>query len=419
MTPPSPEEVAKQARARMLRREEAMATFLKEFYKQGPGRPDAAGRALKVQVAALIRVSECVCVSPFQFVLPVPLCVCLQMYANDDTSTLAPPAWMEGPGLEACRQNSWQHPRLPVVQSLAPTPPVPVDLDPGSDGEKKEVGAAAEKAPGHYAYRNAVVKTLLRALLHRWDDRGRHVGWMDIKQYVKKIQDDLGHTVSLPTAYRYLKSEQKAFDSNSPEAITRRPNLIDLLTEAKDILGSGPCHREGDAAPEDGHHIGRPFTFLKEWYKKLREDCLPLKDITGFGVPTVRALAVDIYLAEMGDSTEEVWEPSDSWCLSFLKNHLGLTRRRVTGSMIPPSQRDVQERLHNSNIRRIAFLLAEGLDPKYIIGADEFGCHYFPQSKYKWEELGSKRILGDVGDDKRQYTGAVLVCRMLRCCAVL
>ena len=53
--------------------------------------------------------------------------------------------------------------------------------------------------------------------------------------------------------------------------------------------------------------------------------------------------------------------------------------------------------------------LDEGLKPKYVLGSDEFGMHLFPRSPWKWEKKGAEEVKSVLKEDKRQYTGDVVI----------
>ena len=52
--------------------------------------------------------------------------------------------------------------------------------------------------------------------------------------------------------------------------------------------------------------------------------------------------------------------------------------------------------------------IADGLDPKYIVGSDQFGMHLFPQASCMWVNTGDVEVKGSLAEDKRQYTGDIV-----------
>ena len=68
-----------------------------------------------------------------------------------------------------------------------------------------------------------------------------------------------------------------------------------------------------------------------------------------------------------------------------------------------------QDQLHKITLQRLAVRLQEGLKKKYVIGSDEFGMHLFPRSQWKWEKKGSAEVKSVLKEDKRQYTGDIVM----------
>ncbi len=46
---------------------------------------------------------------------------------------------------------------------------------------------------------------------------------------------------------------------------------------------------------------------------------------------------------------------------------------------------------------------------KYVLGSDEFGMHLFPTSQWKWEKKGAEEVKSVLKEDKRQYTGDLVM----------
>jgi hypothetical protein len=146
--------------------------------------------------------------------------------------------------------------------------------------------------------------------------------------------------------------------------------------------------------------------FHPSWYPELIKKCEPLLSLPGFGAHLVASWASEIYATNANVEVEQSWIPSDEWCNDFLKNQMGLVRRARTGSTATPEQREVQERIHLKNIKRLSILISEGMELKYIIASDEFGSHFFPQGRFMWAKKGSDQVGYDgIKDDKRSYTG--------------
>ena len=78
-----------------------------------------------------------------------------------------------------------------------------------------------------------------------------------------------------------------------------------------------------------------------------------------------------------------------------MREQLGLVPRALTGTVATPEQREVQERIHECNLNKIALLKSRGMPEKYITASDEFGCYYFPLGKIKWARKGSKTVTNE------------------------
>lgn len=84
------------------------------------------------------------------------------------------------------------------------------------------------------------------------------------------------------------------------------------------------------------------------------------------------------------------WRPSEEWARQFMKSQLRLSFKKVTTKYTDAADEEVMERIHNTNIEKIALLLAEGLDQTFITASDEFACFYFPQPDRVWAPQGEK-----------------------------
>lgn len=96
------------------------------------------------------------------------------------------------------------------------------------------------------------------------------------------------------------------------------------------------------------------------------------------------------------DEASARWMPSEDWCYWFMANKLDLVRRRVTGHQCNPEEQEVQRRIHEANLRKLALFLSRGGERRYIFGSDEFGLHLFPHYKYKWEKKGAEHVTSDL-----------------------
>jgi hypothetical protein len=63
-----------------------------------------------------------------------------------------------------------------------------------------------------------------------------------------------------------------------------------------------------------------------------------------------------------------------------MRVQMNLCLRKVFGAPLTPDTRDKQDKLHHITLQRLAVYIVDGLDPKYILGSDQFGMHMFPQA---------------------------------------
>ena len=148
-------------------------------------------------------------------------------------------------------------------------------------------------------------------------------------------------------------------------------------------------------------------------YPALKAHCGEMVNLTGFGPELVARFASDIYDGDLhieeGEAAD-VWVPSSRWCYWFMHVHLGLVPRRITShDTASPEQVALQTRLHAYNEDTIAIARHEGIPLWAILGSDEFGMHMFPYDRVKWEKKGALRVSSDLPEDKRQYTGDIVV----------
>ena len=93
------------------------------------------------------------------------------------------------------------------------------------------------------------------------------------------------------------------------------------------------------------------------------------------------------------------WRPQVDWCRWFMRKHLNLVPRRITGTMATPAQLEAQARIRKRNHQRLAILLDNGMDPHHLTASDEWGCHYFMIDKWRWEVRGSDSVCHFAGID--------------------
>jgi hypothetical protein len=265
-------------------------------------------------------------------------------------------------------------------------------LDPASERRLNDI--MENKGDGKHAYRNYRVRLVLRSWFHLWAKDGSHCGWRDVNDWQEQVDTFLGHRVPRATAYRYRKREMDLFARKpgvwtrlGEQAVTSKPDVVSLMAEidrdkekqaVKAAMGDGSA--EPDLAPNPR------IKFLSSWYAELEAAARELSSVVGFGPTIVQSLAADIYMAHMGLTEDQLdWMPSKRWVYWFMHQIMGLSVRRVTGHAVSEADLTRQNELHDLNLQALAIELSDvdgrPLDPKYIMGADEFGMHFFPHGK--------------------------------------
>lgn len=265
-----------------------------------------------------------------------------------------------------------------------------------------------------YGYTHPLIRILFKNLMHVWSREGKHLSWRTTKEYQLAVLQNLHHAISDTTAWRQLRDELRLWNLPAPDkysidgrqCLRERPKMVKVIMN--DLVQT---RREAQAMNSDTEpcfHQGRPFVFLEVWYQLLIETLEDVLDIPGFGPDMVAYYAANIYREKMAlDCDDGEWVPSTSWCTWFITKKMGLTPLRQNGAPITKEQAVKAEALHKVTQQKIAIARADGLEDKFIMGADEFGMHFFPQGPWRWAKKGSKNTGNLLKEDKRQYTGDV------------
>ena len=82
-----------------------------------------------------------------------------------------------------------------------------------------------------------------------------------------------------------------------------------------------------------------------------------------------------IYATHMNLDIDDpaIWVPSERWCFWFLSEIAGYVKRRVTQVVSSIEQIEVHKRVHEYNVRQIAYLISKGMKLKYLSGSDGKG----------------------------------------------
>jgi len=108
------------------------------------------------------------------------------------------------------------------------------------------------------------------------------------------------------------------------------------------------------------------------------------------------------------DDEGMMYTPSLEWAYWYMRVQMNLRLQKVCGAPVSPEARVKQDKLHNITLQRLAVRIADGLDPKYMIGFNQFGMHLFPQVAFVWTLKGDSEVKGALKEDKRQYTGDIV-----------
>jgi len=112
--------------------------------------------------------------------------------------------------------------------------------------------------------------------------------------------------------------------------------------------------------------------FSTEWYPELIAVIDDATQYKGFSVDVMAAHVALIYAEHMGLAVDDAstWIPSERWCFWFLSEIAGYVKRRITQVVTTIEQTEVHRRVHEYNVRQIAFLMSKGMKRKYISGSD-------------------------------------------------
>lgn len=298
--------------------------------------------------------------------------------------------------MKLCRDRGW-----PELHSEPPADGAETAADGAetADGAESAAQAAVRTGPKTYDGANPTFMLIMRAWMHRWKKDGSHLGFRTTQRLVNKVNDVFFHTIPYSNASRWLRHETSEYKAG--RGMRSKPNLADAIKTVR-------------ASPEDDESIivdePTQTIFKQHLIPKLICRCQDLISIDGFGPDIVTAFATQVYCEELGDAVDDAsWEPSLQWCYWFMRHHLNLARRRITSHCAAsPAQVELQRRLHELNVDKIAIARVEGLHDCFLLCSDEFGQKLGPCSSYKWVRRDDKETASDRKEDKRQYTADVV-----------
>lgn len=262
----------------------------------------------------------------------------------------------------------------------------------GADGTEASAVAASGggAVPGidhdteSHGYRIPEIRTMFKACMHVWASDGSHMAWRTYDQFCDEVRARFDHDPPpRSTAFRWIAREKSLFERDpavwtetGEQALYHAPDLIKLVADINRVQSAAAEH--STVLPAD-HSF-----FAAEWRSELVKIVTPHLDMPGFGVHVVAAAAQEVLMSKLNTSEAATWLPSEDWCYRFMKVDMGLVMRRITSAAVTPVDAARQDELHDINLQRIALALANGLEPKYLLAADEFGSHLFPQGEHEY-----------------------------------
>ena len=99
----------------------------------------------------------------------------------------------------------------------------------------------------------------------------------------------------------------------------------------------------------------RTFRILPAWYQDLKDRCLEVIKLPGFGGSMVACFAAQLYGEKMNLPDEEVmmYQPSEQWAWWFMRVQMHLSMWKVCGAPVSPEDRVKQDKLHNITLQRL------------------------------------------------------------------
>ncbi len=92
----------------------------------------------------------------------------------------------------------------------------------------------------------------------------------------------------------------------------------------------------------------RPFRILPAWYQELKDRCLEVIKLPGFGGSMVAWFAAQLYGEKMNLPNEEtmMYQQSEPWAWWFMRVQMHLSMRKVCGAPVSPQAMVKQDKLH-------------------------------------------------------------------------
>jgi hypothetical protein len=208
-------------------------------------------------------------------------------------------------------------------------------------------GHASSVEHRHYSFRNPIVKSILTAMMHRWDLAGNHVGFLPVKEWVHTVQHKLEYTIPMSSAYRQLKAEVAAYNARVTANALARTSTGSASGAGVACVGARGTGSVSSTNVVVEGHVKKPLNMVQHiialtqafatsegasagsnnqhrfplhLYDELKQRCLELKDVLGFGPHVVEGFATEIFCEDLGVPYEQAhFVPSSNWCRDFMK----------------------------------------------------------------------------------------------------
>ena len=218
------------------------------------------------------------------------------------------------------------------------------DVGEGTGGDGKQ--QAEEDEHRRHGYKDPSIQVLRRSYMHVWGKtKGEHIGWRNHKEWQAKCKDAEIPDAPEASFRRWKKKEMAAFDCEPTKdtaesaPIRHRDQVLRLLEQViRDREFAQKTIVQHEPELQSTHKgVTRPFRILPAWYQELKDRCLEVIKLPGFGASMVAYFAAQLYGEKMNlpDAETIMYKPSERWAFWF--NFLHLLNRSVTPPLPPDS----------------------------------------------------------------------------------
>jgi len=232
----------------------------------------------------------------------------------------------------------------------------------GEGGGGKEYTEEYEEK--RYGYKDAAIHVLCRSHMHVWGTQGQHIGWRNHKEWLQRCADADIPGAPETTFRRWKQKEKSTFedDKDTPDfvPVRHKSHVAGLLAQVhldREFAKSTVVEKAPSLQKTGG---GAPFQILPTWYDTLKERCLQVIKLPGFGGDMVACFAAQLHGEKMNLSDDEamMYTPSLEWAYWFMRVQMNLRLRKVCGAPVSPEARVKQDKLHEISFQRLAVRIA-------------------------------------------------------------